>query len=208
MNKKLLGVIIVITSVAILSGIVYVMFLNTSEKTAEKEVSEVSEEFSGEEEQKESLFPVKPIKEEIRTIIHSETQVAKPEVTEADLRRMAGLFAERFGSYSNQSNYGNISDLKIFMSSRMQEWADDYIGQIRGKETLSTLYYGITTKAIFQEVVTFDNNVGTAQVLVKALRREATGTMANATSFYQDVIISFVKEGGVWKVDSANWQAT
>ncbi len=88
----------------------------------------------------------------------------------------------------------------------MQRWSDSFIKQAREKDDSNSIYYGITTKAIFQEVIKFDDNVGLAQILVKTQRREATGTMTNTTSFYQDISISFLKESGMWKVDSANWQ--
>lgn len=32
-------------------------------------------------------------------------------------------FAERFGSFSNQSNYGNFTDLSIMMTEAMNNWA-------------------------------------------------------------------------------------
>ena len=37
------------------------------------------------------------------------------EMTREDLKSLASSFAERMGSYSNQSDYGNMSDLKLFM---------------------------------------------------------------------------------------------
>ena len=64
----------------------------------------------------------------------------------------------------------------------------------------------LLTKAIFQEVKKFDDDVGEAEILVKTQRREATGTMTNTTNFYQDIIIAFLKNGNAWKVDRANWQ--
>src|SRR6056297_1194017 len=36
----------------------------------------------------------------------------KEELGENDLKKMAGSFAERFGSYSSHSSYGNIEDLR------------------------------------------------------------------------------------------------
>jgi len=129
------------------------------------------------------------------------------QVKKDDLKRLAASFAERFGSYSNQSNFGNITDLKIFMSRRMQGWADDYINARRGDGSANDLYYGITTKAVAQEVKDMDDDTGQASILVQTRRREATGSILNTSNvFDQGVLVSLIRENGSWKVDSAVWQ--
>jgi len=133
----------------------------------------------------------------------SETGTAKDSVA-----RMAASFAERFGSYSNQSNFSNIIDLKIFMSIRMQAWGDDYVRSQRLEKKANDIYFGITTKAIAQEVREYDDHIGRSEVLVSTRRREAINSTANVSNvFNQDIIIDFVREKGAWKVDSASWQA-
>lgn len=129
------------------------------------------------------------------------------EVTERDIKKMAASFAERFGSYSNQSNFSNISDLHIFMSAQMKIWSDNYIVQQKANQGDTSIYYGIVTKAVTQELVSFDEEIGQAVILVKTRRREATMTTNNTSKiFNQNIIISFVKENDAWKVSSATWQ--
>jgi len=128
------------------------------------------------------------------------------EFTKDDLSRMAASFAERFGSYSNQSNFNNIVDLKLFMSEEMKEWADSYVSSQRGKQIASDIYYGITTKAVAREIREYDDDAGNASVFVQTRRREATSSTSNTSKvFGQDIIIRFIKEKGAWKVDDANW---
>jgi len=128
------------------------------------------------------------------------------EFTKDDLSRMAASFAERFGSYSNQSNFNNIVDLKLFMSEEMKEWADSYVSGQRGKPIASDIYYGITTKAVAREIREYDDDAGKASVFVQTRRREATSSTNNTSKvFGQDIIIRFIKEKGAWKVDGANW---
>ncbi|MEA3398472.1 MAG: hypothetical protein U9R06_01880, partial [Patescibacteria group bacterium] len=135
----------------------------------------------------------------------SQSENAK-QVSKEELTRMAASFVERFGSYSNQSNFSNIIDLRIFMSSRMQRWADNYVGNQRLKYSSDGIYYGITTKAIAQEVIEFDDHIGQAVILVNTRRREAISSTNNTQKvFSQDVVINFLLEKGAWKVDSANW---
>lgn len=127
-------------------------------------------------------------------------------VDKDDLKRMAASFAERFGSYSNQSNYSNIVDLKIFMSIKMVAWAENFVREQR-RNNMTEIYYGITTKAINEEVLDFDEDNGSASILVQTRRREANGTVNNVSNFFnQNITIIFMKEDGIWKVDSANWQ--
>jgi len=128
-------------------------------------------------------------------------------VAKDELIRMSGSFAERFGSYSNQSNFANILDLKIFMSERMKYWADSFIlEQNKRNSANNDIYYGITTKSIAKEMRDYDEDIGLATVLVQTRRREATGASSNYSNIYnQDIMITFIKENGAWKVDSANW---
>ena len=127
------------------------------------------------------------------------------EVDEKDIQRMALSFAERFGSYSNQSSFGNITDLTNLMSQSMKAWADEYVANARKQDNYSGIYYGITTKAISGTVKVFNQQTGEAQVLVKTKRKESVESMNNSTVFYQDILISFVQEKGLWKIDSASW---
>jgi hypothetical protein len=123
-----------------------------------------------------------------------------------DLIRLSMSFAERFGSYSNQSNYTNVIDLKLFMSDKMRVWADDFVAQQRRADKDTSIYFGITTTAVANELLTYDEDLGTASVKVETRRREATGTTGNLSDPYgQRVTVTFVKERGTWKVDSAFW---
>lgn len=128
-------------------------------------------------------------------------------VGQFDLERMAKSFAERFGSFSNQSNYANISDLDMFMSENMKRWASEYVEKNKKNNLASEIYFGITTKSLSAEVREFDETEGMSEVMVQTRRREAVGTTNNSSKLYnQDILISFTKESGVWKVDSAYWQ--
>jgi hypothetical protein len=128
-------------------------------------------------------------------------------VSEDDLMRIAASFAERFGSYSNQSNFSNISDLKLFMSANMQTWADNYVNLQKQKNSATNIYYGITTKAVSEEVINYDDDLGQAKILVQTRRREAISSTNNTNNvFDQNITILFTKDRGAWKVDSAVWQ--
>ncbi len=200
MNKRILGIIIIISGLIILAAIVYFIFIY---RFSQPEQAEVTQPVS----QNQPANQVEPITQPLTSV--PTTAIIPPKKTEVgqdDLKRMASAFVERFGSYSNQSDFGNIRDLKIFMSLSLQAWADNYINQANSTKGNSNIYYGITTKAIASEVKNFDNDLGQAEILVKTQRREAASTTINASSFYQEITIKFIKEKGIWKVDQAFWQ--
>lgn len=113
----------------------------------------------------------------------------------------AKLFAERYGSYSNEANFQNIRDVIPLMSAKF------------GAATTTALatkkvpigFYGITTRVITVKVVSQDEKKGTAVIDMSTQRVEENGSAQNTTTKYQDIELSFVKESGVWVVDSAKW---
>ena len=120
-----------------------------------------------------------------------------------NLRRIAAAFAERFGSFSNQSNYENIIDLKVYMTDSLIKWADGYIADAQKKPGTAE-YAGTTTRAIKSDVTEFDETKGAAKVVVKTQRQPSTSAGAQAV-YYQDFILDFVKDGDIWKVDNVKW---
>ncbi len=200
MNKrKLIGILIIFVGLIILIGIIYFMFfcgIGTEVTPKEKE------------EATQPTLPTSTTQQPDKPKAVFEVKQPSPvEIKQTDLKQLAASFAERFGSYSNQSDYGNIRDLKIFMSLKMQAWADNFVSKSRIEKGETGIYSGITTKAIAQEVRQFDETAGQAEILIKTRRRQASGTTDDATTYYQDIIIKFVWEKGEWKVDRAEWQS-
>ncbi len=140
-------------------------------------------------------------------VISAKEELAENNIsaTEEQLKRTSSLFIERFGSYSNQSNFSNVSDLKIYMSANMKKWADDFVEKNNIDRDVS-VYYGITTKSISQKIEFINEEDGEAKILVNTLRRESGGNLSEDNSFYQEVSVRFVLEKNFWKVDSANWK--
>lgn len=139
-------------------------------------------------------------------------QIGPPEATEPqeagdernNVRRLAASFAERFGSFSNEGNYQNMLDLRVFMSASMRAWADRYVADAVADP--SAEYYGITTRAVSTTLDAFDEGAGTAAVTVFTQRTERRGLAQTQEVRYQSVRIGFITQDGAWKVDSAYWQ--
>ena len=126
---------------------------------------------------------------------------------EADLKRVAMSFAERFGSYSNQSNFENIEHLKIYMTDSMAAWADRYVEETRAKNADTSVYYGITTESLKVETILFDEANNQAEFMITTQRKESHGTTSDLNVFYQDIKIVMVRTAEEsWLVSEAWWQ--
>lgn len=235
MKRIIIGTTIIIFGIALFLGIGYFFFMqgsldgllakfgfnfNNNENTVLEQSPETGEtEQNNNSNNSNNNIPVNTVRKKIiatgnnnQNNTEDNSEIIKTptivELNKEDLMRMAASFAERFGSYSNQSNFSNISDLKIFMSEKMKKWADDFVAEQRAKTNSTDIYFGLTTKAVGKELKSYDDDVGRATVLVHTRRREASITTGNTSNIYdQSIEIIFVKENGAWKVDNAFWQA-
>jgi hypothetical protein len=124
---------------------------------------------------------------------------------EAVAKKLAMWFAERYGSYSVQGDFGNIVDLEPVMSARMAAEQQAYVDAQRAQARPQG-QSGTSTVALNGTVKSMDDAGGSASVLVKTQRTSYVGTAVKGTTKYQDILIGLVKESGGWKVDSAVWQ--
>jgi len=121
-----------------------------------------------------------------------------------DAAKLASSFTQRLGSFSNQSDYGNVSDLKIFMTDSMKTWADKYVAELRAQK-YSGQYYGITTNTLTTKVLNYDEKAGKATIEVITERRESQADTLGA-AYQQKMTISLVKLNNEWLVDNAVWE--
>ncbi|OGF26908.1 hypothetical protein A2477_03500 [Candidatus Falkowbacteria bacterium RIFOXYC2_FULL_47_12] len=191
MNKKLLAILIIIFALLVLIGLIYFLFLAPVKETTP--APEAAQPVIIADQQN---LPAPVVRNQV---------VTRARVSEDELKSLSASFVERFGSYSNQSGYQNIRELDVFMSQAMQTWAASYIAQARASQADTSIYYGITTKAVVVGTNSFSDTDGRASFTVQTQRREAIGTSANERSFQQTADIALVKEAGVWKVDSVSW---
>jgi hypothetical protein len=127
---------------------------------------------------------------------------AKPE---DELVSLVLPFVERFGSYSNQGNFENLTDLLPIMSDGMKIWAQKQIDEQKRKP-FQTVYHGVTTKSLQYTLSKYDVSKGSAEMNVATQRKEFIGTSTNARVYEQDIIIKLVKKDTAWVVDSAYWK--
>lgn len=123
---------------------------------------------------------------------------------EVTIIRLANLFAERYGSYSSEAGFQNITDLKIYMTKKMQAISDSFVASQKSQTSAGT-FYSTTTNALSTTVSSLTKVKATVRV---STQRRETGANINGTStYYQVLVLDFAKDGENWLVDNASWQA-
>jgi len=122
---------------------------------------------------------------------------------ELELIRLANLFTERFGSYSSESEFQNIVELKSYMTKTMQVWADNYIKQLKAQPKTGG-YSSVVTKAVSTEVI--NSTSVKAEVKVTTQRQEEEANINGSQTYYQDISLEFNKSDDDWLVNKATWQ--
>lgn len=118
--------------------------------------------------------------------------------------QLAELFAERYGSYSNQESYQNLRDLLPVMSRSFRETTEAELAKV-GAAPPAENYEGVTSVKISTRVLSFSEAAGTASLAVTLQQTKTVGTNAPEVS-YRTLRLSLVKEGEDWKVDSVRWE--
>lgn len=198
-KSKKIGIIIVFVAIILMIVLIYFTFV--------KNTQDLTDNINLESDTPTNLEEIKEQAEQriIRTTYEFRPEIeANRQSDKEDLERIAFAFAERFGSYSNQANYGNIIDLKIFMTKDMQVWSDNLVKELKKEEEYTGEYYGITTKSLTSETVVYNQN--SAIFLINTRRRESFNSMDNFKVFDQEIVISLKKDNNEWKVSSAIWK--
>lgn len=149
-----------------------------------------------------------PVKNTIGTtteIKNKPQPVSGAEANKLTVKRLAVSFAERYGSFSSQSDYGNIKDLEIFMTEKLNQHFAELLAQLRTNRQDYNTYTGITTKALSSELKSYTDK-DEAEVLVHTRRRQVTTATQKDETFFQDILIKFVFDNNSWKADYVAWQ--
>lgn len=203
-SRKKIGYVLIALAVILIAIIVY-LFAKPEDNFLKRLFNGKSNVAISEEEQKKDFE--KMIEERKNQKVYTFDQATEDGRVweEDDFKQIARSFAERFGSFSNHSDYGNIEDLRSLMTAKMKIWADDYVLNLRSSKDKTGAYYGITTKALVEPKLLNLEKSSNVEVLVSTQRQEV-GTSGEDRNYEQNIKIIFVNEGGKWLVSEANWQ--
>jgi len=121
---------------------------------------------------------------------------------ETQLKRLARTFTERYGTFSNQNDLENLESLNVFMTDSFIAETDQLISRERANQTPEDPYYGITTRVISLDTVSFDEDGGFMTVELQTQRDETDTAAGTTQTIDQDALLKFNKVGDRWLVDS------
>jgi hypothetical protein len=206
--SKLQKIIIAVLVVFLLAGIVATVFVifSSKQKLQNNTVVEIEKENFEKENIDDDFYKEEntlPIGSEIEPIQpRQQKQMTENEKENAFLIKTANAFVERYGSYSNQSNYENLRDLFYFMAKDFRQESEAKVNANRYVK--KEIYYGVTTYVLDSDIK--QKSGDECLVEIKTQRQEFFGGEQNNKTSYKNVIVGLEKESGVWKVNSVNWQ--
>lgn len=201
-DRKTLGIIIIIVGLIILLVIIYFSFLKKSPVNAPTEATPGINQPS----LVVSNTGTTTLGDQPRRRTYDVTKEAAHKTTAEDLAQRGMAFAERLGTYSSYSNYGNFTDLKISVTDSFGEWVDKYVAQLKSQAKNDGAYYGIDTKALTTEIKSFDDSAGKAQIIITTERRESSDKIGGGAPYIQKLDLVFLRVNGEWLVDKAYWE--
>ena len=141
----------------------------------------------------------------VAPVVPSEPLPAPP--ASVAVRQIAMTFAERFGSFSSEGEYVNLTDLYPLMTERYQRQTEAEVARLRQRPR-ATVFAATSTVVINTEVDLPNGETstfGTARVTTQ--RTAVTGTQTPRT-YGQDITVKVLKVGEDWRVDGATWDPT
>lgn len=200
MDKNKIKILVILFITILILFILFVMFFRNQRRSAEVPV--VEQEITSQE-LPDQIDDNGPVKLEPRP----EEELKPMNYTAEDLKMMAFSFAERLGSYSNQASFANITELKMFMTPSMQNWADSYVTQMKKDFEYSGHYEGVSTRALTGKIIDFDAENKKAEILVHT-QKTKTDDIGKEDVSQEYITIRYVYMNNKWLVDYAKWELT
>lgn len=112
------------------------------------------------------------------------------------VRQLAGIFVERFATYSNQNSNRNLSDVEPISTPSLMQWVS------RQGAPASSTYQGVTASVLSSTLAKRDGDAATVNVGVQ----ETISQTGQADQLRQRTgRVELVKIGGTWKVNAFYW---
>jgi len=146
--------------------------------------------------------PREPITTEPQKPLIQLPEMTEQEKSAEELQNLARVFAERYGSFSNQGGFQNIDDVKTLVTEDMKDWLEQKKQESMEKYPINDAYFGVTTSAPISKVESFTEDK--AMIIVTTQRRETKN--GETTNYNQDIKIEFTKQDGKWLISGAYWQ--
>ncbi len=188
-NRRTILIIIIVVALALLAWWLWVKFAPTpgievTKPTPPKptSVSTVSDTL---------------IQEELTKQIAGKSQAQISD--QAKIYANARYFVERYGSFSSQANWQNLTDVKSVVTRQLRDELENLMAKnpIDAKDE----YYSLTTKILGLRLVSQSDSQATVDAQTQ--KQEVSGE--EARTFYQDIKVYLIKDGEQWLISDFDW---
>ena len=121
-----------------------------------------------------------------------------------EIERVSIIFAQQYGSYSNQSDFAGFGAIKTLSSNKMNAWLGTYLEKIRQQYKDKALYEGVTTQVLSLTIDDFSSDE--SKVSVKTRRFFSKSGEVTPKEVFQDIQLSLIKFQNHWLADGAFWK--
>ena len=118
------------------------------------------------------------------------------------LTALARMFIERYGTWSNQSNFENFTDLYFYMTDGLKAETQNFVVNQQADFSADAIYYGLTTRVLSLDL----NNIVTdtsAEFSANIQQQETKDGQTAVLS--KKAVLDFIKQGADWKVNQINF---
>lgn len=128
-----------------------------------------------------------------------------PPPAETAVRQVAMTFAERYGSFSSEGDFVNLTDLFPLMTERYQRATETELARLRSQPRSAE--FSSTTTVVVKVDVNLPSGEGSREATARVLtqRTEVRGGAAPRT-YGQTLSVQLVKISEGWRVDGAKWE--
>jgi len=118
------------------------------------------------------------------------------------LATLARTFIERYGTWSNQSDFENFTDLYPYMTDELKIATQDFVLRQRTALTANSLYYGLTTRFLSWDLTNIITDAS-ADLFANVQQQETKD--GQTTILSKKATLKFIKQGADWKVSQINF---
>ncbi|MBI4434764.1 hypothetical protein HY635_03035 [Candidatus Uhrbacteria bacterium] len=128
-----------------------------------------------------------------------------PPPAETAVRQVAMTFAERYGSYSSEGDFVNVTDLFPIMTERYQRATERELIRLRQQPRASE--FSSTTTVVVKVDVDLPDGESSREATARVLtqRTDVRGGVTPRT-YGQTLTVQLLKISEGWRADSAKWQ--
>lgn len=119
--------------------------------------------------------------------------------------QMAVLFAERYGSYSNQGQYQNLRDLLPVMTASLRAETEAFLASVENGVAPPDRYEGYTAVKVAARAISLDEASGRATYDVTLQQAKTVGAAVVETR-YPVLRVVLQRTGEEWRVASVSWR--